>query len=559
MKPLLLYLLQVIVISGLLYGYYHLALRNKTFHRYNRFYLIAAALLSIIIPFLNIPLYFSDAEKESSFVLQTLTVISSPGGEETFAGPVVTQTESWFTWQNMLTSLYILVGLIVLIRLLISLVFIRRVLNNNPVEKIDRIRFVNTAEPSAPFSFFRWMFWNKKIELQSEKGQQIFRHELFHIEQKHSADIILLELISVVFWINPFFHLIKKEIKAIHEFLADRFAIKENKHWEYAELLLMQALDTSHHLVNPFFHNQIKRRIAMITTSQKPGPRYFRKIMVLPLTALAVILFAFSYRNKTEKEILTPEKPFTVVIDAGHGGEDAGAFGLNGIKEKNINLAVALKIKELNKDKNLNIVLTREDDSYPDLQGRNDLTIDAGADLFISIHVSSAPHNDQKRGMEVFIASQNKTYMAENKILGTILLSNFSQIANTDMGIKQRAQRIYVLEQAPCPSVLIECGFISNKDDLAFVKESANQKKIAKAILDAIDQYRMQKEDEGWEARKSAYRNVDNITPKLKDDFKNIKRLENYNGQSKTVIEADSIVFHGNSSNPTLSKDQVAI
>ncbi|HPG11270.1 MAG TPA: hypothetical protein PLU37_07055, partial [Chitinophagaceae bacterium] len=113
MKPLLLYLLQVIVISGLLYGYYHLALRNKTFHRYNRFYLIAAALLSIVIPFLNIPLYFSDAEKESSFVLQTLTVISSSGGEETFAGPVVTQTESWFTWQNMLTLLYILVGLIV--------------------------------------------------------------------------------------------------------------------------------------------------------------------------------------------------------------------------------------------------------------------------------------------------------------------------------------------------------------------------------------------------------------------------------------------------------------
>ncbi|HRX94842.1 MAG TPA: M56 family metallopeptidase, partial [Chitinophagaceae bacterium] len=309
MKPLLLYLLQVIVISGLLYGYYHLALRNKTFHRYNRFYLIAAALLSIVIPFLNIPLYFSDAEKESSFVLQTLTVISSSGGEETFAGPVVTQTESWFTWQNMLTLLYILVGLIVLIRIFISLVYIRRVLNNNPVEKIDRIRFVNTSEPSAPFSFFRWMFWNKKIELQSEKGQQIFRHELFHIEQKHSADIILLELISMIFWINPFFHLIKKEIKAIHEFLADRFAIQENKHWEYAELLLMQALDTRHHLVNPFFHNQIKRRIAMITTSQKPGPRYFRKIMVLPLTALAVILFAFSYRNKTEKEILTPDKP----------------------------------------------------------------------------------------------------------------------------------------------------------------------------------------------------------------------------------------------------------
>ena len=79
MKTLLFYLLQVIVTSGILYGYYHFALRNKKFHRYNRFYLLAATILSITIPFLNIPVYFTQTETESSFVLQTLTVISSAG------------------------------------------------------------------------------------------------------------------------------------------------------------------------------------------------------------------------------------------------------------------------------------------------------------------------------------------------------------------------------------------------------------------------------------------------------------------------------------------------
>ena len=97
------------------------------------------------------------------------------------------------------------------------------------VERIDHIYFINTEEPGTPFSFFKWLFWNNKIELNSEEGQQIFRHELFHIEQKHSWDIIFMEMISIVFWINPFFYLIKKEIKTIHEFFADEFATNRKR------------------------------------------------------------------------------------------------------------------------------------------------------------------------------------------------------------------------------------------------------------------------------------------------------------------------------------------
>jgi hypothetical protein len=91
--------------------------------------------------------------------------------------------------------------------------------------------------------------------------------------------------------------LIKRELKAIHEFLADEFAIKENNNWQYAELLLMQAFNTNNHLVNPFFHNQIKRRIAMITTSKRPSYQYLRKLMVLPMTSIIIFLFAFSYQS----------------------------------------------------------------------------------------------------------------------------------------------------------------------------------------------------------------------------------------------------------------------
>ncbi|HWR33343.1 MAG TPA: energy transducer TonB, partial [Chitinophagaceae bacterium] len=303
MKALLYYLVQVIVTSGILYAYYHFALRNNKFHRYNRFYLLTATVISITIPFLNIPVYFTQKETNSSFVLQTLTVISSSDAD----APVLSvahlpQNINWFTWQNLSYCSYILISAIILLSIIISIFKIRRIVKNNPVEQLDNIHFVNTGEPGTPFSFFRWLFWNRKIELRSEKGEQIFRHELFHINQKHSWDIMYMELLTVVFWINPFFHLMKKEVKAIHEFLADQFAITENTKWQYAELLLMQAMNTNLRLVNPFFHNQIKRRIAMITASKKPSYQYLRKLMVFPVAAIVIGLFAFSYKQKSYLE-----------------------------------------------------------------------------------------------------------------------------------------------------------------------------------------------------------------------------------------------------------------
>jgi hypothetical protein len=300
MTPLLNYVIQVIIVSGLLYSYYHWVLRNKKFHHYNRYYLLGAALLSILIPLINIPVYFTEEQTASSFVYSTLTVFSGSGEEEgvtLYAS--IPEKSNWFTWDHILPLIYITVAAIVFLRIVFSLLKIRRIIRRHPVEKIDQIRFLNTDEPGTPYSFFRWLFWNRKIELNSVKGEQIFRHELFHIEQKHSLDILFFELLTVAGWFNPFFHLMKKETRAIHEFLADQFAITENNRWDYAELLLMQVLNTDQRLVHPFFHNQIKRRIAMITSPQKTSHQYLRKLMVLPVTALAVMLFAFSYKNSS--------------------------------------------------------------------------------------------------------------------------------------------------------------------------------------------------------------------------------------------------------------------
>src|SRR6218665_84409 len=296
MKSLFFYLLQVIVVSGILYAYYYVALRNKKFHQYNRFYILGATLASILIPFLNIPVYFSneDASAQWMSALQSLygqPVIIAVGGASSAENSI-------FTWENLLYAFYGVIAIAGLAKIILSICRLRKIMGQHPAEHLNGIRFINTAEPGTPFSFFRWLFWNNRIELSSQKGEQIFRHEIFHIEQKHSLDAVFMEMVTIIFWINPFFHIMKKELKAIHEFLADRFASNETEKWEYAEMLLMQALNTQHSLVHPFFHNQIKRRIAMITNPQKTSHQYLRKMLVLPLAALLITLFAFSYKEK---------------------------------------------------------------------------------------------------------------------------------------------------------------------------------------------------------------------------------------------------------------------
>ena len=407
MKSLLYYLIQVITCSGILYGYYHFFLRNKKFHVYNRFYLLIAAIISIMIPFLNVPVYFTANETNGSFVLKTITAISSGDFIEPVSTAPVPVKNRYFNAKGVAYCFYILISIIMLARILFSLERIRRIKRNYPVQKINSIYFVNTAEPGTPFSFFRWLFWNQKIELRSERGEQVFRHELFHIEQKHSLDIIYMELLTTIFWINPFLHLAKKEIKIIHEFLADKFAFNESKKWEYAELLLMQSLNTQHHLSNPFFYNQIKRRIAMITSSQKTSYQYLRKIMVLPVAAIVAALFAFSYKSKKEKNtFITLDKPVTVVIDAGHGvdaaGNHTGVTASDESHEDDIVLSIAKKVKELNTNDRLRIILMRENQTIVDLRKRVEFANSQNADLLISLHINTASKEEKNtKGIDI--------------------------------------------------------------------------------------------------------------------------------------------------------------
>lgn len=491
---------KLLLSTGLLFGYYYFFLRNKRFHHYNRFYLLAAVLISLLIPVINIPVDLFWANQQHPTLIRTLKVINVNGWEEPVT--IYAHHNFWRKWMSIQNGLYFIylaglaTGLIILIRTIFYISILKK---KYPYETFDQLKIYSTREPGTPFSFFRSIFWDKKISMDDSQGQQILRHELFHVKEKHSADILLMEILCCAGWFNPFFHLIKKEIKAIHEFLADEYAASASNRYAYAELLVLHAIShKAPSVAHPFFHTQIKRRITMITQSnlvRRSG--YISRIMALPLLFILVSAFAVKLTSKPSLLFSShrASKNITIVIDAGHGGIFPGANNI-GMAEKDITLNISQKIKQLSGEYNVNVVLTRNNDKLvgnatnlrEDLMNRVDITNNAKADAFISIHVNQAmEENTSRTGFQAYI-SRRRNDPKSSQLASTILTSLKNTYA-VDEIIQQRDEGVMVIDKSNCPSVLLECGYINNEKDEAFITNATNQEKVARNILEGIVKY----------------------------------------------------------------------
>lgn len=164
------YLLKVIICSGVLFLYYHIALRNKLFHQWNRFYLLLSVFISIIAPVVQVSI-MHQISGEPNKAIQMLQVLQSADGyleEVTIRGRQGVSTDQW------LMILYLLTSLILLLSVLLSLNKIFSIIKSHKAQWIEKIKFINSNAKGTPFSFFNFIFWNEEIDLQTETGQQIF-------------------------------------------------------------------------------------------------------------------------------------------------------------------------------------------------------------------------------------------------------------------------------------------------------------------------------------------------------------------------------------------------
>ncbi|MBL0359055.1 MAG: N-acetylmuramoyl-L-alanine amidase [Chitinophagaceae bacterium] len=281
----------------------------------------------------------------------------------------------------------------------------------------------------------------------------------------------------------------------IHEFIADKTAVEGSDTSAFASMILQAAYPQQHfQLTNQFFYSPIKRRLAMITKNNHSKAGYIGRVLVLPLLFITFAAFSFKTNSLNESGRSTYNgKQITVVINAGHGGKDAGAKSITGnLYEKDIVLSITKKIKELNSNKSLNIVYTREDDSYQSPQEIATFANAQNPDLFISIHLSSAEsNNDKQSGMDVFVAKDNFSNAEKSKLFASAIINQFT--GNYPLPLapnpQQREQGIWTLQEINCPAVLIEAGYISNEKDLQFLQTDNAKENIARNILIAVEKY----------------------------------------------------------------------
>jgi N-acetylmuramoyl-L-alanine amidase len=179
-----------------------------------------------------------------------------------------------------------------------------------------------------------------------------------------------------------------------------------------------------------------------------------------------------------------PENIITVVIDAGHGGEDHG-MKLEGFSEKEIVAAISQKIKENNHDKNVIIHLTRTNDKFISLQGRVDFINNLKPDLILSLHVNGNK-NTALSGVEFFVSPSNEKYETSKNSAEKINSHIVSSLQMQSNGVKDA--NFMILKNTKYPAIIMELGYLSNKNDRNWLTDSNQQEKIALVILEAISE-----------------------------------------------------------------------
>lgn len=213
------------------------------------------------------------------------------------------------------------------------------------------------------------------------------------------------------------------------------------------------------------------------------------------LSVLAVIIICIFFNQPAVKPVLSSPVAYTIIIDAGHGGEDGGAVSITGAAESQINLAISCKLEDiLAFYGTVPIMLRREDISLHD-QGANTLREKKVSDLhnrvsqieetpnavLISIHQNSYP-DTRYHGAQVFYAPTPGSDKLADHIRRSLLVLDQGNARE----IKQIPNSVYLMNHISCPAVLVECGFLTNTQEEALLRQSSYQKKIAGCLAGSI-------------------------------------------------------------------------
>lgn len=302
------YLLESAFCLALLYTFYHVVLRRETFFQINRAYLLLAPLVALMVPALNLRLEKPAPPEVVSAIpeaaaQQTLpndawlalveNMSAAPAGvEQVWEKPLFNLTLGEVAWW-----IYLLVASVLVLRLLVQLTRMLLFLRRCRLEKSGEVVLATGPKNTPLSSFFGFVFWHPGSENNDEQ-HLMFEHEMVHVRQWHSLDILFIELLIALQWFNPFLYIYRRSLREVHEYIADeQVVLKTGSAYNYAKLLAKRyvsrpAVEVQPILVNTF-HSELKKRLTMLAQQPSHPARRAKLLLVLPVFALLMTLFAF--------------------------------------------------------------------------------------------------------------------------------------------------------------------------------------------------------------------------------------------------------------------------
>ena len=287
------YIYKMIALSAIFILLYFVFLEKEKNHHFKRFYLLISALFSILVPLISI----------NYGAIEVVENIN-PNNSELMILPETKLVESSiFTTENMLWAIYIVGFSLLFLKFSWGIFKLIKEIKFSEKIKQDHFQFILKQNKFTPYSFWNAIFLNKSDFLEGKIDNKIILHEKTHVNQKHSIDVIFIEIMLCVFWFNPAFYFYRKAIVTNHEFLADEEVLKQNHEVEnYQKLILNELISEKILFTHPFNLNNTKKRIIMMTTKISKITK-LKSYLTLPISALLFFAFVEKVPAKIENTV----------------------------------------------------------------------------------------------------------------------------------------------------------------------------------------------------------------------------------------------------------------
>lgn len=263
-----------------LWLFYKIALENISWHNFKRVYLLTSIAISFIIPFIVV----------KTIVLPFEGSIVNAEIDQSMPAATTFESSHQLQYIHLLIGLYV-IGTFIMFRRFLKNLKHFKLKDDDKVETLGKYVLILRNEPTVPHSFFNCIILNKSDHECNRIAPVVYVHEKAHLDQKHSLDILFIELLIVLFWFNPLLYMYRYSIKLNHEFLADRTVLNNGVSTAMYQKLIFDYTSTGyrHSIANTFHFPLIKKRFNIMRTKTSIRNGLLRSLAIVPLLALLVL------------------------------------------------------------------------------------------------------------------------------------------------------------------------------------------------------------------------------------------------------------------------------